>query len=198
MKHPILNSSDIDAGEASLTRRRFLTRLGVGAVGLACALPGQPRTVLAKQPDSSSLPIGLLEKSSFVYISPLLRNGKESSCHAELWYAWIDDSVVVTVARDRWKAIALEKGLNGARIWVGDHGRWKTMLGGRNEEFLTAPNFYAKAERVEDKKMIEPLLTVYAKKYPNEIAKWRDRMRSGNADGSRIMIRYRPDSGESK
>jgi len=198
MKHPILNSSDIDAGEASLTRRRFLTRLGVGAVGLACALPGQPRTVLAKQPDSSSLPISLLEKSSFVYISPLLRNGKESSCHAELWYAWIDDSVVVTVARDRWKAIALEKGLNGARIWVGDHGRWKTMLGSRNEEFLTAPNFYAKAERVEDKKMIEPLLTVYAKKYPNEIAKWRDRMRSGNADGSRIMIRYRPDSGESK
>jgi len=198
MKHPILNSSEMDAGEASLTRRRFLTRLGVGAVGLACALPGQPRTVLAKQPDSSSLPISLLEKSSFVYISPLLRNGKESSCHAELWYAWIDDSVVVTVARDRWKAIALEKGLNGARIWVGDHGRWKTMLGSRNEEFLTAPNFYAKAERVEDKKMIEPLLTVYAKKYPNEIAKWRDRMRSGNADGSRIMIRYRPDSGESK
>jgi len=198
MKHPILNSSEMDAGEASLTRRRFLTRLGVGAVGLACALPGQPRTVLAKQPDSSSLPIGLLEKSSFVYISPLLRNGKESSCHAELWYAWIDDSVVVTVARDRWKAIALEKGLNGARIWVGDHGRWKTMLGSRNEEFLTAPNFYAKAERVEDKKMIEPLLTVYAKKYPNEIAKWSDRMRSGNADGSRIMIRYRPDSGESK
>ena len=198
MKHPILNSSEMDAREASLTRRRFLTRLGVGAVGLACALPGQPRTVLAKQPDSSSLPISLLEKSSFVYISPLLRNGKESSCHAELWYAWIDDSVVVTVARDRWKAIALEKGLNGARIWVGDHGRWKTMLGSRNEEFLTAPNFYAKAERVEDKKMIEPLLTVYAKKYPNEIAKWRDRMRSGNADGSRIMIRYRPDSGESK
>lgn len=105
---------------------------------------------------------------------------------------------MVTVARDRWKAIALENGLNGARIWVGDHGRWKTMLGGRNEEFLTAPNFYAKAERVEDKKKIEPLLTVYAKKYPNEIAKWRDRMRSGNADGSRIMIRYRPDSGESK
>lgn len=198
MKHPILNSSEMDADETSLTRRRFLTRLGVGAVGLACALPGQPRTVLAKQPDSSSLPIGLLEKSSFVYISPLLRNGKESSCHAELWYAWIDDSVVVTVARDRWKAIALENGLNGARIWVGDHGRWKTMLGGRNEEFLTAPNFYAKAERVEDKKKIEPLLTVYAKKYPNEIAKWRDRMRSGNADGSRIMIRYRPDSGESK
>ena len=198
MKHPILNSSEMVAGEASLTRRRFLTRLGVGAVGLACALPGQPRTVLAKQPDSSSLPISLLEKSSFVYISPLLRNGKESSCHAELWYAWIDDSVMVTVARDRWKAIALEKGLNGARIWVGDHGRWKTMLGSRNEEFLTAPNFYAKAERVEDKKMIEPLLTVYAKKYPSEIAKWRDRMRSGNADGSRIMIRYRPDSGESK
>jgi hypothetical protein len=198
MKHPNPKSLELGPVETELTRRRFLTRLGVGAVGLACALPGRPRPVLAKQPDSASLPITLLEQSPYVYVSPLLRNGKESSCHAELWFAWIDDSVVVTVARDRWKATALEKGLNGARVWVGDHGRWKTMLGGRNEDFLTAPNFYAKAEQVEDKKMIEPLLTVYAKKYPAEISKWRDRMRSGNADGSRIMIRYRPDSGESK
>jgi len=198
MNHPIPKSLDLDSREAAVTRRRFLTRLGVGAFGLACALPGGPRPVIAKQPESASLPVALLEQSPFVYISPLRSDGKESSCHAELWYAWIDDSIVVTVARDRWKATALTRGLDRARIWVGDHGRWKTTFGGRNEDFLGAPNFFAKAEQVEDKEMIERLLTIYGRKYPDEIAKWREPMRSGNADGSRIMIRYRPDSGEKK
>jgi hypothetical protein len=194
MNLPTPKFYDPEPREDGLTRRRFLTRLGVGALGLAWALPGRPRPVIAKEPDSTSLPIALLERSPFVYVSPLLRNGKESSCHAELWFAWIDDSIVVTVAKDRWKATALTRGLNGARIWVGDHGRWKNMIGGHNAAYLEAPNFLATAERVEDKKMIERLLTVYAKKYPDEIARWSDRMRSGNADGSRIMIRYRPDS----
>jgi hypothetical protein len=39
--------------------------------------------------------------------------------------------------------------------------------------------------------MIDRLLAVYEEKYPNEISKWRDRMRSGFADGSRILLRYR-------
>ena len=196
--HPTLESLDTIHREAALTRRHFLARLGVGAFGLAWTLPGRPRPVIAKQPDSASLPVTLLEQSPFVYISPLLRDGQESSCHAELWYAWIDDSIVATVAKDRWKATALARGLNGARIWVGDHGRWKTMFGGHNEDFLGAPNFFARAERIDDGEMIERLLTVYSKKYPDEIEKWRDLMRSGNADGSRIMIRYRPDPGGSK
>jgi len=197
MKLSTLHSRDSATPEDGLTRRRFLTRLGVGALGLAWALPGRPRQVIAKQPDAASLPIALLERSPFVYVSPLLQNGKESSCHAELWFAWIEDSIIVTVAKDRWKATALTRGLNGARIWVGDHGRWKNMIGLHNEAYLEAPNFFATAERVEDKEMIERLLTVYAKKYPDEIARWSDRMRSGNADGSRIMIRYRPNTGGS-
>jgi hypothetical protein len=67
------------------------------------------------------------------------------------------------------------------------------MVGGRNEDFLDAPNFIARAERVgkEDKTLIDRLLGVYEKKYPEEIGRWRDGMRSGNADGSRILIRYR-------
>jgi hypothetical protein len=198
MKLSTLDSRDSETPEDGLTRRRFLTRLGVGALGLVWALPGRPRQVIAKQPDSSSLPIALLEQSPFVYISPLLKDGKESSCHAEVWFAWSYDSIIVTVARDRWKATALTRGLNGARIWVGDHGRWKNMIGGHNQAYLEAPNFMATAERVEDEEMIERLLTIYAKKYPDEIAKWRDRMRSGNADGSRIMIRYRPDTAGSE
>jgi hypothetical protein len=137
--------------------------------------------------------VDLLEQSPFVYISPLRSDGKESLCHAEVWYAWIDDSIIVTVAKDRWKAKALARGLDGARIWVGDHGRWNSRLGGHNKKFMGAPNFLAKADEVQDPEMIERLLTVYGKKYPTEIGRWRDRMRSGNADGSRILIRYRPE-----
>jgi hypothetical protein len=195
MKHRTLESLDTLQRKQSLTRRRFITRVGrvaVGAFGLAWALPGRPRPALAEQPAPAPAPLTLLEESPYVYISPLLSNGKESSCHAELWFGWIDDSVIVTVAKERWKATALTRGLEDARIWVGDHGRWKTMVGGHNEAFRTAPNFKAKAERVDDPEMIERLLVVYAKKYPNEINTWREKMRSGTADGSRILIRYRP------
>jgi hypothetical protein len=132
----------------------------------------------------------LLEKSAFVYVSPLLANGQESTCHAELWYAFLDDAVVVTVARDRWKATALARGLDRARIWVGDHGRWKTWYGGRNEAFRQAPHFDARVERTQDPKRFAALMNVYETKYPEEIADWRDRMRQGQADGSRVMLRY--------
>jgi hypothetical protein len=198
MMHLTPKKLEMENDEDTLTRRLFLTRLGVGAVGLAWALPGRPRPVIAKEAETGALPIDRLEKSAFVYVSPLLGNGEESSCHAELWFAWIDDSIIVTVAKDRWKAKALDRGLTGAHIWVGDHGRWKRMLGGHNEDFRTAPNFIATAEKVDDPKMIDRLLAVYSKKYPNEIGKWSDRMRSGNADGSRIMIRYRPGIGGTK
>jgi len=175
------------------TRRRFIQRSGLTMAGLAAGMnfnlrPARGATAAGGRPD-----LNLLESSPFVYISPLKSDGKESSCHAEVWFAWLDDSIVITVAADRWKATALRRGLDRARIWVGPHGRWKTMVGGRNEDFLDAPNFIARAERVgkEDKTLIDRLLGVYEKKYPEEIGRWRDGMRSGNADGSRILIRYR-------
>jgi len=192
MDFPNHDSLDYDPIGSAQTRRHFLSRMGLGVMVMAGALAGAPRLLRAAEPEHDSLPLDLLEKSSFVYISPLLPNGKESRCHAEVWFAWIDDNIVVTVAKERWKATALDRGLDRARIWVGDHGRWKTTFGGRNEKFASAPSFFARAERVEDDGMIERLLTVYARKYPNEIATWRDKMRSGDADGSRILIRYRP------
>ncbi len=192
MHHPNHDSLDYDPIGSAQTRRHFLSRMGLGVLVMAGALTGAPRLLRATESDHDSLPLDLLEKSSFVYISPILQDGKESRCHGEVWFGWIDDSIVVTVAKDRWKATALDRGLDRARIWVGDHGRWKTTLGGRNEKFSSAPNFFAKAERVADDEMIERLLTVYTRKYPNEIATWRDKMRSGDADGSRILIRYRP------
>lgn len=177
------------------TRRRFIEILGGLALnGVAIGLGFTANRAVAAEPMKAgklSVPKELLEKSSFVYISPLLENGQESSCHAELWFAWIDDRVVVNVSSDRWKATALTRGLDRARIWVGDHGRWKGMLGRRNEEFRGAPHFDARVERVDDESTLDRLLAAYEKKYPDEIASWRDAMRSGVADGSRVVLRYR-------
>ena len=182
----------------SVTRRAFTARLGWQALGVLGIASGARRATASgatdAQPALAALPEALLERSPFVYISPLRSDGAESTCHAELWYAWLDDSVVVTVASDRWKASALTQGLDRARVWVGDHGRWKTMLGGRNEAFRKAPSFEAQAERIEDTGTLDRLLSAYEKKYPDEIDQWRDRMRQGYADGSRVLIRYRPTS----
>ncbi len=142
-----------------------------------------------------ALPVALLEKSDFVYISPLLANGKESTCHGEVWYGWIDGAVVINTAPGTWKGRALAKGLDRARIWVGNHGRWKQLFG-RNEDFRKAPSFDAKVESVKnDDALIDALLALYEKKYPAEIADWRDEMRTGYQTGDRLLLRYTPVEG---
>jgi len=181
---------------ALLDRRAFGQRLAwsaIGAFGFAAGLSSTlAQPAAAAHHEQTSVPTDLLERSPFVYISPLHADGSESTCHAELWYAWLDERVVVTVASDRWKAGALGRGLDRARIWVGDHGRWKTWYGGHDETFKTAPHFDARAEKAEDPKLLERLLARYETKYPDEIASWRDTMRNGHADGSRILLRYTP------
>ena len=92
---------------------------------------------------------------------------------------------------ERLKATSVRRGLDRARIWVGDYGRSKGPLG-RNEKFRAGPVFDARADFVEDAAVLDRLLAQYEKKYPAEIGKWRDRMRTGFADGSRVLIRYRP------
>ena len=84
-------------------------------------------------------------------------------------------------------ARALERGLDRARVWVGDHGRWKALIG-RNEDFRKAPSFDARAEVVKDDALLDALLARFEEKYPAEIANWRDKMRSGYHDGSRVLI----------
>ena len=49
-----------------------------------------------------------------------------------------------------------------------------------------------RAESSRDPALVDRLLGVYEGKYPDEIARWRDRMREGVADGSRVLILYRP------
>ncbi len=176
------------------TRRSFLA----AAVTGTAVLVGLPRLLRAANHAMSQFVLPqttreLLAASPYVYISPLKSDGEESRCHGEVWYAWLDGAVVVTVAADRWKARALKAGLDSARIWVGDHGRWNGLLS-KNEDFRQAPSLVARAEQVKDEQVLEQLLAAYEKKYPKEIERWRDRMRSGYHDGSRILIRYVPEA----
>ena len=190
-----------DGGSTAMlrqSRRSFLTSV---AAGVACSI-GLPGLLRAASHAASALTLPkatreLLTSSPYVYISPLKMDGEESRCHGEVWYAWIDGAVVVTVASDRWKARALKRGLHGARIWVGDHGRWKGVLA-NNEAFREAPSFGARGEIVTDEQVLEQLLAAYDQKYPKEIGRWRDRMRSGYHDGSRVLIRYVPQKASAK
>jgi len=168
-----------------IDRRAFL--------GGAAALLLHPRLLWADA--AGSLPEATqqaLEASSFVYVSPLRSDGAESTCHGEVWYGWIDGAVVLNTSKTTWKALALNRGLDRARLWVGDYGRWKGVLASRNDGFRKGPSFDARAERVADAAVNDRLLALYDRKYPGEIGKWRDKMRDGFASGDRIAIRYRP------
>ena len=174
-----------DAGASvSIDRRRFLA----GAV----ALVAWPRRSLAAQTAGAALPAAVLEAlpgSEFVYVSPLRRDGGESTCHAEVWYGWLDGAVVLVTSRDSWKARSVAKGLDRARLWVGSHGRWKTPLG-RSEAFRKAPSFVGRARVSKDAALLDRLISVYEKKYPDEIGRWRDRFRAGLVSGERVLILY--------
>jgi hypothetical protein len=171
-----------------IDRRSFLA-------GVAAALAWPVGRALAAA-EAASTDFGtrhgtLLEKSGLVYVSPLLADGSESTCHGEVWFGWLDGAVVVITGAGTWKGRALERELDGARIWVGDHGRWKRMVG-RNEAFRQAPHFDARAVSVRDDALLDRLLALYEKKYPEEIGNWRDKMRAGYRDRSRLLIRYVP------
>jgi hypothetical protein len=161
----------------------------------ALALAAWPRAVRAEEARGPALPepaLRALPGSEFVYVSPLLADGRESTCHAEVWYGWLDDAVVLITSKDSWKARSVAKGLDRARLWVGSHGRWKTALGGRSEEFRQAPSFVGRARVSREAPLLERLLGVYEKKYPAEIGRWRDRFREGLASGERVLLVYQP------
>ena len=168
---------------SALTRRELL-RLGLGAAA-ALAWPARARAAAL----GAEL-VSLLEKSGFVYVSPLLASGEESRCHGEVWFGWLDGGVVLITAHDTWKARALARGLDRARIWVGDHGRVGRVLG--RDAFRAAPSFDARGRQERSPDVLDRLMAAYRKKYPNEIGSWEPRMRAGFTSGERILIRYEP------
>ncbi len=172
-----------------IDRRTLLGALiGLALTPAALARAQSPRPRPALDPKLASA----FEQSPYVYVCPLLADGAESTCHGEVWFGWIDGSAVVITAATSWKARGLERGLTRARLWVGDYGRWKQLMG-RNDKFREAPSCVARVERVSDRSYIDNLLASYEKKYPKEIANWREPMRNGALDGSRVLIRYVPE-----
>ena len=99
--------------------------------------------------------------------------------------------MVLITAREGWKARAVGAGRDRARIWVGDLGTWKKLVG-RSEEFRKAPSFDARGAFAKDPALLDRLIATYERKYPAEIGRWRDRFRQGFADGSRVLIHYTP------
>lgn len=178
-------------------RRQFLA-VAAGAVAWLWAPRGSAQSAAGEATPRTTLAPGtrtLLEDSEFVYISPLRAGGSESTCHGEVWFGWLDGGVVINTRPSSWKATALrERGLERARLWVGNHGRWKTGLTGRgrNEAFRAAPHFDARAQLVTDVAVLDRQLALYETKYAGEFDRWRDEMRSGFHSGERVLIRYEP------
>ncbi len=155
------------------------------------ALARSPEKVVPATPGLDAAVEGLLETSPYVYVSPIKSDGAESACHGEVWFGWFDGSAVIITGADRWKARAVKQGLDTARLWVGDYGRWKKLVG-RNEAFRAGPSFDARASFSTDESLLERMIASYEAKYPAEIGAWRDKFRNGFRDGSRVLIRYTP------
>jgi hypothetical protein len=131
-----------------------------------------------------------IEKSKLIYITPIKSDGKESSCHAEVWFFGDGGDLLVVTDKKLWRSQAVKQGLDRARIWVGDHGVWKKSHGA----FRKSPTFLAQAEHItSDAKAVERTLKAMSPKYTGEgWSTYGPRFEKGLADGSRVLLRYRP------
>ena len=158
--------------------RRPLRGTGVAAVVL---------TPLARGGDALS---AALAESPLIYLTPLKTSGAESRCQAEIWFALHEGSMCLITLSDAWRTEAIRRGLNRARIWVGDVGNWK-RAGGR---YRNLPVVEATASIETDAARREQAFAAMGVKYADEWPTWGPRFRNGIADGSRVMLKYQPDS----
>jgi hypothetical protein len=164
-----------------LTRRELLI------AGASAAL--LPRLARAEGAGLSAAARAALGTSPLVYVSPLKRDGSESRCHAEVWFAGDGESALVVTSAKAWRAQAIGKGLTRARLWVGDHGVWDPSL--RTRDFQAAPSFLAEASLERAPAAHDHALVLFGAKYTAEWGSWGPRFKNGLADGSRVLIRYR-------
>jgi hypothetical protein len=170
--------------EFRLSRRGFL-RASTAASAALLLPPGRLRADEAfALPDETR---AALAQSPLIYLSPLRSDATESRCHGEVWFVQDGAELLVVTASDRWKAVAVRRGLDRARIWVGDFGRWKKSDG----RYKTGPTFLARGRFDAESSVIAAALQAFGAKYPDEWGKWEPRFRKGLADGSRVLIRYR-------
>ncbi len=140
---------------------------------------------------AAAQPAAPLDASKLVYLTPIKSDGGESQCMAEIWFAHEGGNVFVVTAPDAWRAEAVRRGLNRARLWVGEFGVWHDADGA----FRNAPELMATAALEENAETHARILAVMGGKYVDDgWSSWGPRFKKGLADGSRVMIRYAIDA----
>lgn len=127
-----------------------------------------------------------LQNSSLVYLSPIRLTGELSRCQAEVWFVVDGADVLVVTSSQAWRALALQRGLNTARFWVGDVGVG-AQSGGR---YLGLPSIDVIGRVDNEPANHERALELFGEKYKTAWVFWRRSFRLGLADGKRTMIRY--------
>lgn len=160
-----------------MDRRSFLKRTA-GVIALSMS----PKAVLAA-PD---LPQKNLATSALIYISPLRSDNRPSRCQAEVWFVQDGAEILVVSSSYAWRVQAIEKGLDKARIWIGEAGVW-SKSNGRYKKFPTV-DVQGVIENDHDAQQVA--LEAYKDKYRGAWLFWKRRFRNGLADGTRTMLRY--------
>ena len=164
-----------------LPRRRFL---GAG-VALVFAVAAGPRRLRAEAPTPA---IAALGRSQLIYLSPVLTDGRESTCHGEVWFVQHAEHIFVCTQAAAWRAEAVRRGLTRAKVWIGEFGVWKRA----GERYRSAPYLELEGRLETDPAVHAAVLPVFGAKYAAEWSSWGPRFRDGLADGSRVLLRYRP------
>jgi len=166
-----------------ISRRQLIVGGGALLAGAALA----PRLRAQDAPLSAGTRAAL-EKSPLVYVSPLHPDGSESECHGEVWFFVDGGDVVLGTDRERWKARAVQKGWDRARIWVGDFG----PVAKAGNTYREAPQFDAQARIDTDPAVFARLMEAFGRKYADGWGKWGPRFQKSYDDGTRVLIRYAP------
>jgi hypothetical protein len=162
-----------------ITRR---TLLGYSGAVLAIGATPLRAAVL------SDAALQALAKSDVVYITPLKQDASESRCHAEVWFVFDGTDLFVVTSSKAWRAKAIQRGWNRARMWVGEFGNWQNA----KEAYRKAPELLATGVLISDSSQQKQVLERFGDKYHLEWLLWGPKFRNGIADGSRVMLQYAP------
>jgi hypothetical protein len=178
----------VDFSQRVISRRNFIR--GAATLSGVVMLPASLAWSRDVEFQVSKAAQAAIEKSKLIYITPIKSDGEESSCHAEVWFHADGADLLVVTKDELWRSQAVKQGIDRARIWVGDHGVWKRS----NDAFRKAPTFLAQAEHISnDAKAVERTLKAMGPKYTGEgWSTYGPRFKQGLADGSRVLLRYRP------
>lgn len=149
------------------------------------------RRGVAQSPEPKSSADAELRSSQLVYLTPIKSDGEESRCKAEIWFGYHAGAVFVVTPADAWRVQAIGRGLTRARLWVGEFGVWTRA----EEAFRAAPELMATGAVESDEETRAKVLAAMGEKYAGAgWGNWGPRFEKGLADGSRVMLRYTPDS----